>query len=270
MSKRNHREKNKIQNIFALCLIMCVIAIFLGSTIIYIQKINESKLIDPINWCPKSGPKSNFIVLIDNSDVLNEVQKLFIKIKIKKWSEEIEKHGGFQLYEIDDRTTLYKPTISVCNPGTKESVSQYTANKARADKKYNDIFREPVDTLLDKINKNRVLSTSPIMETIQAISVNNMQYINKKGTLKIIIISDFIQNTNGFSMYSNLPDFEEFSLSRHSKSIKSELNNVEVELLVLNRESLPPQVNQDKIIKFWKKWIEFQGANVTQIINVPG
>lgn len=263
-------SKNGKQNIFATILIIFTLVVFGAGTYSVLKKKDEAALLDQKTLCPISGPESIFIVLIDSSDGLKEVQKVSIKNHISNWSENIKKHGLFELYEIDNQKSLIEHSISVCNPGKGKDVNRIDGNPKLMEKKYNEIFKAPIDEILSKIKNDRILNESPIMENIQAIAVQNMRFGSSRKPIKIIIISDLMQNSSGYSIYKQKPNFEEFMKHKYAQIVKSDLSNIEIELFVLNNQKMPSDVNKEGVISFWKMWLEEQGAFVSEIIHVPG
>lgn len=267
MARRRSRT-NVSQNIYAAFIILVVLGVFGTGGFVLYNKKNEFNQLDPVTLCPKTGTISELVVLIDNSDSLNKIQHESIKNKITKIVKSLPKHGGVKIYQIDAIGELHEPIAKLCNPGDGEGESKIYSNPTYFKNAQEKVFRE-VEKSLQEVGKDTTLNSSPIMENIQAICIKDFDS-RIEGKKKIIIISDFMQNVPGFSLYAQEPSMHEFRRSIYGKSVESDFHDVEVKLYVLNLKSEKNNVDQDKVMLFWKRWFEGQGAEDISIDRISG
>ena len=56
--------------------------------------------IDKQTYCPKSGPTSVTVVLIDRTDGINETQAAALRNFFDRWRDEVPVHGAFRVYDV--------------------------------------------------------------------------------------------------------------------------------------------------------------------------
>ncbi len=267
MARRRSRSSLK-QTIVASFIILFVLGLFGTGGFVLYQKKSEFNDLDPETLCPKSGATSELVVLIDNSDSLTRIQRESIKNKMAKLVKSLPKHGGLKIYEIDINGGSHEPIAKLCNPGNGEGESKIYSNPVYFQKAQQKAFMAIKDSL-QEIDKAKTLNTSPIMENIQSISVRDFDS-RVEGSKKIIIISDFLQHVPQFSLYTKIPGISDFSKTAYGKAIESDLHDVEVKLYVLNSKNPQQNLNQEKLMKFWKEWFELQGADEVSIDRIIG
>ncbi len=267
MARRRSRSHFK-QNFVASFIIILVLGLFGTGGFVLYQKKSEFNDLDPETLCPKSGTISELVVLIDNSDALTKIQRESIKNKMTKLVKSLPKHGGLKIYEIDVNGGLHEPIANLCNPGSGEGESKIYSNPIYFQKAQQKAF-DAIKNSLQEIDKAKTLNISPIMENIQAIAVKDFDS-RSDVSKKIIIISDFRQHVPQFSLYTKIPVSSDFNKTSYAKAIESDLHDIEVKLYVLNSKNPQQNLNQEKLMKFWKEWFEFQGAEEVSIDRIIG
>lgn len=264
---RRRTKSNLKQNIIAIFIISVVVGLFgLGGFVLF-QKKSEFSQLDPDTLCPKSTI-SEIVVLIDTSDALNKIQRESIKNKITKLVKSIPKHGGLKIYQIDGNGEMHEPIATLCNPGDGTGESKLYSNPEYFKNAQEKVYKT-IKESLNEIDKSKTLNSSPIMENIQAIAVKDFDS-RSDIPKRIVIISDFIQHGPEFSMYSKIPVISDFTATAYAKSLESDFHGVEVSLYVLNSKSKNYVINQNKLLKFWNEWFEYQGADEISIERISG
>lgn len=264
MARRRSRSNVK-QNILASFIIALVLGLFGTGGFVLYQKKSEFGDLDPETLCPKSGTNSEIVVLIDNSDTLTKIQRQSIKNKVTKLVRGLPKHGGLKIYAIDIDGGLHEPIAKLCNPGDGTGESKIYSNPIYFKNAQQKAF-DAITIAIQEIDQAKTLDSSPIMENIQAISIKDFESRNE-GDKKIIIISDFIQHVPAFSLYSKIPLVSDFRKTHYGRTVESDFHDIEVKLYVLNSKS---EVNQQKLMNFWKEWFELQGAEEVTIDKIVG
>ena len=112
--------------------------------------------------------------------------------------------------------------------------------------------------------------TSPIIETIQAVSV--YEFGSKKMDNRdknLIIVSDLLQHSNALSHYSRKYNINSFIESQSYKKLSADLRDVDVDLLYLRRNTRKANQNSEHR-NFWVRLIQEQGGSVRKIYSVSG
>jgi hypothetical protein len=257
--------------------IMIVVAVLagLGSVFWFVQgRAAQLAALDPETLCPKSGPISQFAVLIDRTDALTEVQGEALRRQITAWATAIPKHGSFKVYEvghsgIEGGSALLQPVVAVCNPGDGSDQSAIDSNPKMWRARYEEKFQAPIAAMLTRMRLDEEAKTSPILEGVQAIAVKDFGPDAPQGPKMLIIISDLLQNQQGFSLYQSVPELDAFWATPYGASVRSNLTGIHAEIYLLHRMKVAAK-QTDALGKFWIDWLERQGAQVDAFKSVPG
>lgn len=225
--------------------------------------------IDPVTFCPRSGPGSIKAVLIDRTDAITDLQRELLQSHVKKWASEVPQGGSFQVFEVGVGGDLLNPVVSVCNPGDGANASQLIANPGMLHKTYEKRFMQPINRMLDGMTADRTAPKSPIMEAVQAISVRDFGEDGPKGANSLIIVSDLLQNGTDLSFYKNVPDPIQFSKSAVGRSLHSDLSGVNASIYLIDRKK-DSRFQTNEVGLFWLKWLADQGADVDGLSHIPG
>jgi hypothetical protein len=249
-----------------------IIAVIVGlvSAFYYVHaKSKELAGLDQDTFCPKSGPTSQFIVLMDRTDALTEIQGEALKRQITAWAAAIPKHGALKIFEVGHGGTILKPVVSVCNPGDGSDANAIDSNPKMWRQRYEEKFLTPVSAMLSSMRLDSEAATSPILEGIQAVAVESFGPDSPSGPKTLMIVSDLLQNSGGFSLYKSMPSVEAFSQTPYAGSVRVNLVGVHVGIHLLHRvQSASRQT--DALGKFWIQLLEREGAIVDEFVSVPG
>ncbi len=112
---------------------------------------------------------------------------------------------------------------------------------------------------------------SSIMETIQTISVTTLarrRYLDVPK--RLILISDLLQHSEFLSLYRDPLDYESFSQTEDAEALRTNLQNVIVEVLFVPRR-IHSQVGKTiRLIEFWESWIIAQGGELERVSRIDG
>jgi hypothetical protein len=277
--RRFSRSRRGGQETLALKVVAIVIVVVvlagLGSAFWFVQdRAAQLAALDPETLCPKSGPTSQFAVLIDRTEALTEVQGEALRRQITAWAAAIPKHGSFKVYEvghsgIEGGGALLQPVVAVCNPGDGSDQSAVDSNPKMWRARYEEKFQAPISTMLERMRLDEETKTSPILEGVQAIAVKDFGPDAPQGPKTLVIVSDLLQNQQAFSLYKSVPAFDAFWATPYAASVRSNLTGIHAEIHLLHRlKSAAKQT--DALGKFWIDWLERQGAQVDAFRSVPG
>ena len=246
-------------------------ALFAGGAWIYMEAARANPKIDPVTLCPAGGPAGVAAVLVDTTDALSPVQRVDILNKLRGLREELPRGWLVAIYPVKPTPEQPpRPSMSLCNPGRGEGLSQLTSNPALVEKRWREAFDTPLQDLLGSLIVDGQEKSSPIMETIQSVAVAEFGDPDKKPLPKrLVLVSDMLQYSQKFSQYNGARTFADFAKSDVYRSLKSDLRDVDVEILYISRPNQERRQNADHI-EFWTDFFTDDGATVSRIVRVFG
>ena len=260
------QSNNKTFAIVTLFIIICIL-IGIAAYFYFSHKTVDSKFGCPlVNGEPT--PVGHTIVLVDETDPLSPIQADFFKVQMEQVVRKQMKAGELlSLYSISgDPNTNRRPLIEVCKPRDGSDANRLNENEKLIKKRFYERFAKPINQLIEKLtNKKEPEKISPIMETIQFASVNSLRKWNVRGERRLLVFSDMLQNTEGFSLYRGTPSFTVFEGSPYASETKAYLPNVEVQLYYFVNE---PKLQTKSNLAFWEQYFLKDGATVDSVIPV--
>ncbi|WP_343717479.1 hypothetical protein [Inquilinus sp.] len=246
-------------------------ALFAGGAWLYVEAASANPKIDPVTLCPSGGPAGVAAVLIDTTDTLSPVQRLDVLNKLRGLREELPRGWLVAIYPV--RQTPEQPpraSLSLCNPGRGEGLSQLTSNPALVEKRWREAFDTPLQDLLGSLVAAGQGDASPIMETVQSVAVAEFGDPDKKPLPKrLVLVSDMLQHSRSFSQYNGTKTFGDFAKTDAYRALKSDLRGVEVEILYVSRANQERRQNADHIA-FWTDFFTDDGASIERIVRIFG
>ncbi len=269
--RRNGSSSISSQTIVAICI--TAITILLAGGLFY-KIYNARSISNNINkttFCRKDGSKEITVVLVDHTDKINIIQQTSIENRLWDEVKGTTKNSLIKVFDVGkviDKVLV--PEISLCNPGDELSVNEITGNKEFTKKHFENKFKEPINKILKRIIDSKIANESPIMESIQSVVVTSfIGNTSKDAKKKLIIVSDILQHSKEFSLYKEIPDFEQYKNSSHWKSVRSNMSGVEVEIFFLHRKEASA-IQTSKLRDFWINFFESQGATVSHFLPIEG
>ncbi len=273
-NRRGGGQETLTLKLIAIAIVIVVLA-GLGGVFWFVQgRAAQLAALDPETLCPKTGPTSQFAVLIDRTDALTEIQGEALRRQITAWAAAIPKHGSFKVYEVGHSGTsgsgaLLQPVVAVCNPGDGSDQSAIDSNPKMWRARYEEKFQTPISAMLERMRLDEEAKTSPILEGVQAIAVKDFGPDAPQGPKTLVVVSDLLQNQQGFSLYQAVPALDAFWATPYGASLRSNLNGIHAEIYLLRRMKVAAK-QTDALGKFWIDWLERQGAQVDAFRSVPG
>jgi hypothetical protein len=237
-----------------------------GVAALYIAKKNEVAELDSTTFCPKSGATSVTSVLIDRTDGINPVQAEALEALIVTWVHQVPEHGAFRVYEVGG-TGLSEPRVDVCNPGDVENVNVFTGNERMTRERYEAKFMAPIKAMIAGMLTDKEAKTSPIMEAVQSIAVQDFGAGRAKDERKLFIVSDLLQYTSELDLYKKPQPIGDFRKTVYGQKIESDLQGVKTWVYLLHSRSAK---QTGDVVQFWLDWLMFQKADLQGQFKVPG
>ncbi|MFZ9180416.1 MAG: hypothetical protein ACO201_00915 [Rickettsiales bacterium] len=267
----NNKSGGSKGNITAIALIAMAGIIIGFFAISFSKEQTKSSAINKENFCANNLEKLT-VIIIDATDKLSLIQKASLKTRLWEIANNLEKNTHkIQIYSVDKIINkILEPSIDLCNPGSAENANQLTENKKIIQKRYEEKFKKNLDIILDNVLNRDSLNQSPIMESIQSVAITSFIPLNNKAiNKKLILVTDLLQNTPKFSAYKSNYNFSQYKDSEHYKHVKSDLENVDVELFFLHRENTG-KIQTPQLRDFWMEFFSSQGANVSRFLPIEG
>jgi hypothetical protein len=225
--------------------------------------------VDRATLCPRQGPTGHVVLLVDKTDPLNFTQSAAFE---RLYEEVIERRvSAGQLVTLfalgEDYRRTATPLIELCHPGRGEGKSDLTANTRKLEMQFRERFRERLLEQREALIAAAPARTSPILEMLQLVAINSFRKHAVAGPRRLIVVSDMLHNTTGYSMYQSAPDFDAFAASDYGRRTGADLNGVEVEVhYVLNA----PRLQTRRQLQFWELYFRRSGARITAVRPLEG
>ena len=271
MVRSVRRKRKRAQDRLGVALIVLVVLVFAsgGAGYFYLQQTRVA--LDETTLCPKDGARTLTVVLVDRTDPLTTIQSAALRNRIEEIKNSVAQYGALQIYSVEPiGETLLRPVVDMCNPGRGANIDPNFGNPRLIEKRWQEEFAMPIETLLNDLMQTHEADSSPIMESIQSIAVsvlsgNSAAEIPKR----LIIASDMLQHTTEYSQYNSDLDFQEFRKSGFYRRLQADLRGVEVEIIYIRRDTR--RAAQGKAhVQFWRDYIHDLGGAVTRIVALEG
>lgn len=250
--------------------IICIIAV-IGGIVGYGTFFTEKIEIDKLSGCPVDGPIARQVIIVDQTDTFTPVQVVDIQNQFQDYKGKVPRYGELVVYAIRPGSSgIPTPVIRACNPGNADDINQLVESSIQITRKWRDSFDAPMQKVFEEVLQPTFSETSPIIETIQAVTVKEFGpiWMNDRGK-ELIIISDLIQYSDALSHYGGNYGIDNFVNSSSFNKLSADLRDVDVDLLYLYRHS--EKAKQDTAHRdFWIKLIQEQGGSVRRIYSISG
>lgn len=265
------RKKSSASPVTVLVSVFVALAVVCGGGFL-VWKNNTQDKIDKVTLCPSSGPKAQYVVLIDNTSPFPFTQRLALKQRLKDLVANDLPTGAILTVFVlgEDFKQNATPLFARCNPGQWDDADSLTKTKKFVDNAYAERFFKPLEDVVNHIPMDVRGKTSPIFEMLQVASNNGFKHEHANGEKRLIIFSDMAANTSDFTMYKrpqlNYKDFESSDYAR--KATAPALNGVSVTLNMMAAEpGVTPYVKRSE---FWARFFSTNGANLDGVEPMEG
>lgn len=235
----------------------------------YLRLSSSSIALDEDSLCPKTGPESVTVVLLDVTDPVTEITSVDLRNEFQALVANVAPRSLIQVYSLTDKEGLLNLNFSGCNPGDSSTVSEWTNNPRMAQERWERGFAEPLKAISSGLTDGDSGKQSPIMAGIQRINVEVFglpQHQNIPKTL--VVASDMIEHTAAFSMYKGGPDYAAYEQSEARMKFRTPLSGVSVRVLEFQRPGL--SFGPEEIATFWDQWIMSNMGSMTSFKRLQG
>ncbi len=268
MAQRGKRARQRQVKQFVWGTVVFLAVGLLVVAAVYLKKSGPGDL-DTATLCPADGPKGHYVLLVDKTDPLNFTQKEAFSVILRDLIEKRIPEGYLLSVFVlgEDFKENAKPLLELCNPGTGKDKSEWTANVRQLAMQYQQKFLYPLLKQSEALLATEPSKASPIFEMLQLVAINGFHKQDVKGERRLIVMSDMLQNTAGFSMYKGSVDYPTFASSAYGQKAQLDLRDVQVELQYLMNA---PQFQTKRNLKFWEDYFDKAGARIVAVRPLEG
>lgn len=252
---------------------LCIAIFGLGGTYLYLK--STARQLHKTTHCPLNGPDKVTVVLLDMTDPLTGIQQASVRNFMEDVIKSVPKYGKIEFYTISPiQNKPLKAEIALCNPGTANlNEISLTTNNKKIHGVWVSQFKARLDDVLNAAFQQKTGQTSPILESIQSVSVTAFGVPEHKDIdRELVLISDLIQYTPPYlDMYKKIPTIDEFKSMTVFNQIRADLRNVNVRFGLVQRQT-SNNVQNAKFLAFWEDYFSETGAVVvksTPILGTP-
>lgn len=264
------RRKKSSPVLGIVAILVTIMLISLMSYVVYLQVTKDT--IDKVTLCPASGPKGEYVVLIDNTSPFPFTQKAALAQRLQSMvSNEVPKGAMLTVFLLgEDFASNSEPLFEKCNPGQWSDANKYDSNKKFIEKNFNESFAKPLADVVRKIPLDVRAKTSPIFEMLQLASMRGFNHSHADGEKHLIVFSDMAANTHEFSMYKNAQlNYRGFFKTLYGqKTTAPGLRGALVTLNVMATESAVTPYSTR--MEFWAQYFSENNASLEHVNPMEG
>lgn len=248
------------RDIVGMILIVAVLSVLI-SGMIWVDRERESVRKEAAAFCDVDFLDSHTVVLVDQTDPLTPEHQELLNTIIVRTQANLEVGGRLSIFAMGGEEALERPPVFTgCRPEQSSDVSWLTRNPTMVQARYEALFQTPLRKQIAELRKPAQANLSPILETIKHISLLP-DFGSSVERRRLVVISDLLQNTEGLSFYRSTPNYRTFADSWYAKSLQTDLSGIHVELVVLERGSIPHS-HRKSLLFFWQSWLRTESGGI--------
>lgn len=229
---------------------------------------------DPETLCPEAGPSRVTAILVDTTDRVGPTSRADVLGRLDDLvasSQADEMMVAYETSSVAGEGALFPPRLTVCNPGDPDAANPLISNPGLIRRRLEEGFRRPLDGLFRELVGREQADASPLLENVQAISVTLFARRAYAETPKrLIVVSDLMQHSEHLSLYRARLDYDAFDRSVGADALRTNLQDVGIEVLFVQRREHERFGDARTLIEFWERWFEGQGGRLERVSRVDG
>jgi len=260
-------KKKDVQNLIgAICIaVFLIIIVIIG----YFYSNYEPIILDKTTGCVKdTGPENYYVIIVDNTESLTAIQQSDVKNKIDKIIDSVKPNDKVIIYSLNDNPiNNIKPLVDKCSLRDGSDYNKWTENQKLLKERKIELFDAPIKKALDDMMVfDEAAQSSPIIELIQKIRINNLPESESGKTIKMHLFSDLLQNSERFSFYDPNYDIDQFLKSNSFNRISADLSGIDVFIWQLNNSL----INPSKLVYFWEEVLRKMNTEIEGSKRISG
>ncbi len=252
------RRNNSQQTILGSILILVVFAILVFLFIYYTQNTIKKDG----NGCPKDNQliSERWIVLVDTTSVFKENEKLALENLAESLTSVAPMFTEISIYSLGDEIISKSNLLAnACNPGDPNEINEWVDSARKIRNQFNYKFKAKIENSIKSASQSKGADQSPIIKSLQTLSLLEL---DTKKPKRLYIISDFLENSDIFNFYNEIPNYDHLSQSGFLNDKYASLFNTQIFLMILPNDY---KIQTDRFYKFWRSYLMDSGASITQL-----
>ena len=229
---------------------------------------------DPETLCPEAGPSRVTAILVDTTDRVGPTSRADILGRLDDLAASSRADEMMVAYETSRVAVdgdLFPPRLTVCNPGDPDAANPLISNPELIRRRLEEGFRRPLDLLFRELLDRDRADVSPLLENVQAISVTLFaRRAHAEAPKRLILVSDLMQHSEHLSLYRGSLDYDAFDRTVGADALRTNLQDVEIEILFVQRREHERFDDARSLIEFWERWFEAQGGRLQRASRIDG
>lgn len=221
--------------------------------------IHQPPATDPATGCKldREDPVHT-IVLVDQSDPFNATDLDWVRTLLDGEARSLPRHGRLTLV-VPNSASPYDPVqvFTGCSPGSAAESNPIFQNPKMIAAAWERKFHAPLMAQADESLRDTVAPSSPLMEAMYTLA-DRPDFQGHVPVRRLILVSDLMQHSPGFSMYRSGADADVWAESPLA-DMRAGLEGVEVVARIVPRQQYALPLGEVKA--FWRDWFEDAGAD---------
>ena len=222
--------------------------------------ISSSAAIDKATGCltDASLRPEHWVIVVDVTRSLTGQEKTALEGLIDQITRSAKATSRLRLYRLGESAIQASDrVVDICSPGNPDEANPLKEYVEDVRRKWDQRFRATVLNELSRITTTSGLRQSPIIESINYVSL--LEFSRPLGHQKhLIVVSDLLQNSSALNMYVEQPDFDSFRREVGDPAVSARLEGVSVQLLYLS--SVRASLQRDAWTRFWAAYVVSNGG----------
>ena len=247
-------------------------AVLAVAALVIFRAIADPAPRDPVTLCPEDGPSQVTAIFVDTTDRVGSTSREDILGRLDDLVSDSQPDEMMLVYDTSwSPTKTVVPLLTVCNPGDPDAADPLISSPELIRQRLEDYFKRPLAKLFEELLDAEEATVSPLMETIQAISVTVLARQRYADVPKrVILISDLMQHSKHLSLYRDPLNYDAFAQTAGAEALRTNLQNVLVRILFVPRRAHSRLGNTIRLIEFWERWIDSQRGELERASRIDG
>lgn len=223
--------------------------------------------------CPENGPRQVTAIVVDTTDRVGSTSRADILGRLDDLVSDSQPDEMMLVYDTSTGSlaNAAAPRLVVCNPGDPDAADPLISSPELIRRKLEDDFKKPLARLFKELVDADEATVSPLMETIQTISVTVLARQRYADVPKrLILISDLMQHSEHLSLYRHPLTYDVFAGTAGAEALRTNLRNVLVNILFVPRRAHSRLGSTIRLVEFWERWIDAQGGEFERTSRIDG
>lgn len=197
------------------------------------------------------------VLLIDQSDPFNPNDLGWVYEFVDAEARSLPKYGRLTVMTPNAENPYDPKVIFVaCSPGSAAEANPIFSNPKMIEQTWQTDFYEPLIAEVEKALLDTRQPSSPLSEAIYSIA-DRADFQEGKGRRRVVLVSDLMQHSEGFSFYRVGADYDAYLGSKLAET-SPKMNKVEVVARIVPRQIYDLPMADVKA--FWRAYFSEAGA----------